>query len=49
MPFEHRRLIETVEAMPSLRDVAGKDAYSAGGPRRIPFTALFFLQVQLPE
>jgi indoleamine 2,3-dioxygenase len=29
MPSQHRRLIETVEAMPSVRDLADNDAYNA--------------------
>jgi indoleamine 2,3-dioxygenase len=28
MPLEHRRLIESVEAMPSIRNIADKDAYN---------------------
>jgi len=29
MPPEHRQLIETVEAMPSIRELAGKHAFNA--------------------
>jgi indoleamine 2,3-dioxygenase len=29
MPSEHRRLIQTIEAMSSIRDLAGNDAYNA--------------------
>ena len=29
MPVEHRRLIETVEAMPSIRELAGRNPYNA--------------------